>query len=376
MSFVPDDSQDQLVASVRRFVSDRLPNAAVRSLIATPDAFDSAAWQMLSTQLGVIGLAVPEEYGGGSFSWIEQALVFEEMGRGLVCLPYFSTVALAIPALLAAQDDAAAKEWLPAIVGGTTRATVAVTEPDGRWDLDGLTTTAQRDDGGFLLTGTKSFVIDGASADLLLVVARTVSGPSLFAVDPAASGVERMPMTTLDLTRKQAQITLEGAPGRLVGAEGGAGAVIDQARDVALVALAMEQVGGAQRCLDMSVEYAKVRVQFGRKIGSFQAIKHKCADMLVAVESARSTAYHAAWTAVHAPAELPVAAAMAKAVASEAFVFCAGENIQIHGGIGFTWEHDAHLYYRRAHSSAVMFGDAAYHRERLAQLLDFSAANA
>jgi alkylation response protein AidB-like acyl-CoA dehydrogenase len=371
VSFVPDEDQEQLVASVRRFVTERLPNTRVRLLMERPDAFDGPTWHTLCDQLGLVGLAVPEEYGGAGFSVIEQALVFEEMGRGLICLPYFSTVALAVPTLLAAGDEAAAGELLPSILSGKTRTTLAVTEADGRWDLDAVAVTAHRVEDGYALAGTKCFVIDGASADLLLVVARASSGLSLFAVDGLARGVERAPMTTLDLTRKQARVTFDEAPARLVGAEGDAAEVIERARDLTLVAMSMEQVGGAQKCLDMSVEYAKERVQFGRKIGSFQAIKHKCADMLVAVESARSTAYHAAWTAVHAPGELRVAAAMAKTMASEAFVFCAGENIQIHGGIGFTWEHDAHLYYRRAHSSAVMFGDADYHRERLAQLLEF-----
>ena len=371
MSFVPDEDQAQLVASVRRFIDNRLPPVAVRTLMDTPDGFDARIWQTLCEQLGLVGLAVPEEYGGSEFSIIEQALVFEEMGRGLFCLPYFSTVALAVPVLLATDDDAVAKELLPSIVTGKIRATLAVTEAGGRWDLDAVTATADPVEDGFLLSGSKSFVIDGASADVLVVLARTPIGLSLFAVDGRASGVQRTPMTTLDLTRRQAQVAFDRAPARLLGTDGSAAEVIGKARDTTLVAMSMEQVGGAQRCLDMSVEYAKVRVQFGRKIGSFQAIKHKCADMLVAVESARSTAYHAAWTAVHAPAELPVAAAMAKATASEAFVFCAGENIQVHGGIGFTWEHDAHLYYRRAHSSAVMFGDAAYHRERMATLLEF-----
>jgi alkylation response protein AidB-like acyl-CoA dehydrogenase len=371
MSFVPDEDQTQLVQSVRRFLADRSPIAEVRRLMATSDGYDDAVWQTLAEQLGLVGLAVPAAYGGGGATFVEQALVFEEMGRALLCAPYLSTVGLAVPALLACDDPAAANELLPGIADGTTCATLAVTEDDGRWEPDTVTTTATRAAGGYVLNGAKCFVLDGHTADLLLVLARSGNGLSLFAVGADAPGLTRTPLETLDQTRKQARIVFDATPGRLVGAEGAGGEVVARALDHAAVAVAMELVGSAQRCLDMSVDYAKVRVQFGRKIGSFQAIKHKCADMLVAVESARSAAYHAAWAAVHAPDELQVAAAMAKAMASEAATFCAAENIQVHGGIGFTWEHDAHLYYRRAHSSSVLLGDPAFHRERLAALLGF-----
>jgi alkylation response protein AidB-like acyl-CoA dehydrogenase len=240
-------------------------------------------------------------------------------------------------------------------------------EETGRWDLDSVGLSAARSDGGWVLDGVKMFVLDGHVADLILVAAKAPKGLSLFAVQSDAEGLTSTPLKTMDLTRKQARIELAGVPARLVGEEGAAGAGLAKTLDLAAVALAAEQVGGAQRVLDMSVEYAKTRIQFGRPIGSFQAIKHKCADMLLEVESAKSAAYYAGWAAADDSDELPVAASLAKSYCSEAYFHAAAENIQIHGGIGFTWEHDAHLYFKRAKSSELLFGDPAYHREILAQ---------
>ncbi len=210
-------------------------------------------------------------------------------------------------------------------------------------------------------------MLDGHTADLLIVAARTAAGVSLFAVEANANGVERTALSTMDQTRKQAKITFTDAPATLIGTDGAGWAVIETVLDLAAVALAAEQVGGAQKVLDMSVEYAKERIQFGRPIGSFQAIKHKCADMLLEVESAKSAAYYAGWCASEMNDELPSVASLAKAYCSEAYFHCAAENIQIHGGIGFTWEHPAHLYFKRAKSSELLFGDPSYHRELLAQ---------
>jgi alkylation response protein AidB-like acyl-CoA dehydrogenase len=211
------------------------------------------------------------------------------------------------------------------------------------------------------------FVIDGNNANLVLVAGRTDKGVSLFAVEGGAAGMTATPLATMDQTRKQARLEFTSTPARLVGEEGAAAPVLSRTLDLAAVALAAEQVGGAQRCLDMAVEYAKTRIQFGRPIGSFQAIKHKCADMLLEVESAKSAAYYAGWAAAEDSEELPVVASLAKSYCSEAYFHAAAENIQIHGGIGFTWEHDAHLYFKRAKSSELMLGDPSYHRELLAQ---------
>jgi alkylation response protein AidB-like acyl-CoA dehydrogenase len=289
------------------------------------------------------------------------------MGAALLGAPYFSTIALAANALLSSGDEAAKKDLLPGIASGETIATLALTEDSGRWDIDGITLAATRKGDEWKLDGHKMFVIDGNNADLVLAAGRTDKGVSLFAVEGNAAGMKAIPLATMDQTRKQARIEFASTPARLVGEEGAAAPVLSRTLDLAAVALAAEQVGGAQRCLDMSVEYAKTRIQFGRPIGSFQAIKHKCADMLLEVESAKSAAYYAGWAAAEDSEELPVVASLAKSYCSEAYFHAAAENIQIHGGIGFTWEHDAHLYFKRAKSSELMLGDPSYHRELLAQ---------
>ncbi|HEX3564667.1 MAG TPA: acyl-CoA dehydrogenase, partial [Acidimicrobiales bacterium] len=248
-----------------------------------------------------------------------------------------------------------------------TIGTLAFTEDSGRWDADGITLSAAPSGDGWALNGHKSFVIDGHVADLVLVVGRTPAGLSLFGVKGDADGLTKTPLATMDQTRKQARIEFADAPAWLIGSEGGAADGLTKTLDLAAVALAAEQVGGAQRCLDSAVDYAKTRIQFGRPIGSFQAIKHKCADMLLEVESSKSAAYYAGWAAAEDSDELPVVASLAKSYCSEAYFHAAAENIQIHGGIGFTWEHPAHLYFKRAKSSELLFGDPAYHRELLAQ---------
>ncbi|MGA8681138.1 MAG: acyl-CoA dehydrogenase family protein [Acidimicrobiales bacterium] len=367
MNFGSSEEQEELRKAVRRFLDDKSPSTEVRRLMETTEGYDPAVWSQMANQLGLQALTIPEEYGGAGFGYVELVVVLEEMGRSLLCAPYFSTVALAANALLASGDEAAKSEYLPGIASGQTIATLAFTEESGRWDVDGITMAATPSGGGWTLAGTKSYVIDGHTADLVLVAARTENGVSLFAVPGNAEGLTRTALSTMDQTRKQAKLTFANTPARLVGEEGGAGPVLSKTLDLAAVALAAEQVGGAQRVLDMSVEYAKHRIQFGRPIGSFQAIKHKCADMLLEVESAKSAAYYAGWAAAEDNDELPVTACLAKAYCSEAYFHAAAENIQIHGGIGFTWDHDAHLYFKRAKSSELILGDPSYHRELLAQ---------
>ena len=368
MNFAFSPEQEEFRQSLRRFLADKSPAAEVRRLMETDTGYDPQVWKQLADQLGLQGLAIPEEFGGAGATAVELGIAFEEMGRALLCAPFFSTVGLAAQALLAVGDDEAKREYLPRIADGSLLATVAVTEPDGRWELAAVRTSAAADSatpGAFRLDGTKMFVVDGHIAQLLLVVARTDGGLGLFAVDASDAGVVRTLLPTLDMTRKLARVELNGVPARLVSGPGDATAALSRALDLALVALTAEQVGGAQRCLDMAVDYAKIRMQFGRPIGSFQAIKHKCAEMLIEVESAKSAAYHAAGSTAD---ELGVAAAIAKAYCSEAYFQVAAETIQVHGGIGFTWEHDAHLYFRRAKSSQLFLGDENYHRERFAAL--------
>ena len=367
MNFAFSEEQEELRKIVKQFLDTKSPEAEVRRLMETEEGYDDAVWEQMACQMGLQGLIVPEEYGGSGYSYVELIVVLEEMGRRLLCAPYFSTVVLAANTLLHSGDDAAKTELLPGIASGETKATLAFTEENGRWDEEGITLAATAAGDGWTLSGTKMFVLDGHTADLVLVAARTAAGVSLFHVAGDADGLTRTPLATMDQTRKQAKLEFAGTPARLIGAEGGGWAVLERVLDLAAVALAAEQVGGAQMCLDMSVEYAKVRVQFGRPIGSFQAIKHKCADMLLEVESAKSAAYYAGWCASELNDELPSVASLAKAYCSDAYFHAAAENIQIHGGIGFTWEHPAHLYFKRAKSSELLFGDPTYHRELLAQ---------
>lgn len=369
MNFTFSEEQEELRRSIRRFLEEKSPMTEVRRLMETSEGYDPAVWNQMANQLGLQGIAIPEEYGGSGFSYVELLIIFEELGRALACVPYFSTVGMATPVLLSSDDEDAKKEYLPRIASGEAIATLALTEDSGRWDEAGVTLSASKDGQDYKLNGHKCFVIDGNTADIFLVVGRTDKGISLFGVEKNAPGMTITQLATMDMTRKQARIEFDSTPARLIGAEGQAWSVVSKALDLAAVALAAEQVGGAQVCLDSSVEYAKTRIQFGRPIGSFQAIKHKCADMLLQVESARSAAYYAAWSAAEDSDELPIVASLAKAYCSEAYFFCAAENIQIHGGIGFTWEHDAHLYFKRAKSSELMLGDPAYHRELLAQRL-------
>ncbi|HVM09600.1 MAG TPA: acyl-CoA dehydrogenase family protein [Acidimicrobiales bacterium] len=367
MNFAFSEEQEELRKSVRRFLESKSPETEVRRLMETTEGYDQAVWNQMGQELGLQGLAIPEEYGGSGYSYVELIIVLEEMGRALLAAPYFSTVALAANAILQSGDDAAKKELLPGIAAGDTIATLAITEDNGRWDLDGIQLQATGSGDSYTLDGHKMFVLDGHTANLIIVAARTGNGVSLFAVEGDAQGLTRTPLATMDQTRKQARLEFSGTPARLIGTDGGADQAITKTLDLAAVALAAEQVGGAQKCLEMSVEYAKVRVQFGRPIGSFQAIKHKCADMLLEVESAKSAAYYAGWAAADDSEELPTVACLAKAYCSEAYFHAAAENIQIHGGIGFTWEHPAHLYFKRAKSSELFLGDPAYHRELLAQ---------
>ncbi len=369
MEFAFTDEQEQLRAAVRRFLAERSPEAEVRRLMDTVEGYDPAVWARMAEQLELPGLIIPEAFGGGGFGFVELVVVLEEMGRALLCAPYLSAVQAAT-LLLSCDDAEARKDYLPGVAHGSTLATVALTEASGRWDEPGVTLPATPGGGtGWTLSGEKLYVLDGHIADLVLVAARAPAGVSVFAVERGATGFTAEPMDTLDRTRKQARLTFAATPARPVGAEGAGWPALARMLDLAAVALAAEQVGGAQRVLDMAVEYAGVRSQFGRPIGSFQAIKHKCADLLLEVESARSAAYHAGWAAAGDPAELPAAASLAKAYCSEAYAHAAAENIQIHGGIGFTWEHPAHLYYKRAKSAELLFGDPDHHRERLARHL-------
>ena len=376
MNFLFTDEQLELRASVRAFLADKSAEPAVRELMATDAGYDPAVWRQMGDQLGLQGMAIPEEYGGSGFGYLELGIVFEEMGRALLCAPYLSSVALATEVLLRCADEAARKDWLPGLADGRTIGALAVLEQAGRWDEAAVRARASHGPAGWVLDGSKRHVLDGHVADLIVVAARTPACTGLFAVDGTAPGLTRTPAGTLDQTRKQARLDFAGTPARLIGDQADGWRVVRQVLATAGVLLAAEQAGGAARAAEMAAGYAGVRVQSGRPIGSFQAVKHLCADMLTEVEAARSAAYYGLWALASASADLPLAASLAKVYCSQAYCRVAGDNIQVHGGIGFTWEHPAHLYFKRAKSGEAMFGTPAYHRDLLAARLGLTTAEA
>lgn len=365
MGFGFTDEQNELRRVVRSFFESKADEAQVRRHMESPVGYDPLLWAQMSDELGLVGLAIPEEFGGQGFTFVELGVIAEELGRALVPSPYFASAVLASSALLGSGDDEAQRRYLPGIASGATIASLAVTEESGRWEAGAIQARARHESGGWVLDGAKTYVLDGCSADVLLVAAHTDSGLSLFVVDSLDS-VARRALSALDPTRKQARIEFSATPASLVGREGGAEAVLRSTLALGCAALAAEQVGGAQRCLEMAVAYAKARRQFGKPIGSFQAIRHKCADVFLDIECARGAAYYAVRAAAQRSSELQAVASLAKACSSEAYARAAAANIQIHGGIGFTWEHPAHLYFKRAQSSGHLLGDASFHRRRLA----------
>ncbi|TRW87996.1 acyl-CoA dehydrogenase [Mycolicibacterium sp. 018/SC-01/001] len=353
--FVFTEEQQQLRAAVRKFCADHVDERAIRAVMESDPPYDRAVWARLGTELGVLGLAVPESAGGAGGTLVDQAVAVEELGAALAPGPLFGTVYLAIPALVAAS---APGDLLDALADGTKTAAFAI----------GDVTAAPTGD-EWSLTGTVERVVDAGAADVLLVAADGPEGTGLFAVDTDSAAVQRVPLTTLDPTRPQATVTLSEAPARLIAGPDESDRVIEHALQVGSALLAVEQVGATQHLLDLSIDYAKNRLQFGRPIGSFQAIKHKLADGLVAVEHARSTAYHAIWALAHGTDDPTLAVSIAQAVCSAALTRVANDTIQVHGGIGFTWEHQAHLYYKRAWTNAALLGSAEEHRARVAELV-------
>jgi alkylation response protein AidB-like acyl-CoA dehydrogenase len=362
---------------VRRFVEERWPIGSVRRLADTPSGFERAVWKQMSQELGLPGLALPEACGGQGFSFLELGIALEELGRQLAGGPFLASAVLAAHAIRNAATPAEQAELLPAIAAGDAVGALAVLEPHGGLGPDAVTTECRNRAGGWRVSGHKALVIDGQNADLLVVAARAPGsvgeeGVSLFALRADAPGVEVRSVEGLDLSRKLAEVALRDAPARPLGAPGAAWPALARTLDLAAIALAAEAVGAAARCLEMAVAYARGRVQFARPIGSFQAIQHKAAEVMLELESARSAAYWSWWVASQDgvdPGELAEAASLAKSVCDDALARAAAENVQIHGGIGFSWEFDCHLYYRRAKASELLFGDPLHHRARLAERL-------
>jgi alkylation response protein AidB-like acyl-CoA dehydrogenase len=367
MDFAFSDEQEELGRTVRAFLTHTSPETETRRLMETPEGFDRALWRRMGSELGLQGLAVPEEYGGAGCGPVEVGVVMEEMGRALLCAPFLSSAVLATTTLLRCADEDARKRLLPGLASGELVGTLALTEDSARWDAAGVRFTARESNGSWLLNGHKMFVLDGATADVVLTVARTGDGIGVFCVDGDATGLTRAPLPTMDPTRRQARLDYQDVPATRLRTHGDGWDLVSQVLDRAAVALAAEQVGVASRALDMAVEYAKVRHQFGRPIGSFQAVKHLLADVLLEVESARAAAHYALLASENEDPELPAVASLAKAFCSDTCVQATEENIQVHGGIGFTWEHPAHLCLKRAKTSQLLFGDPAYHRELLAR---------
>ena len=375
MDFAFSEEQEMLRRATRDFLAKECGSKVVRKLMDAPDAHDPALWKKMAG-LGWTALGIPEQFGGAG-TFLDLIVVLEECGRALLPGPFFATMGLAVPALIEAGTDAQRKEVLSAIAEGKARATLAFTEPSGRWDAGGVTLAAKPAGGGWRLDGVKLFVPDAAGADYMVVAARTrgegEEGISLFLVKGQPKGMSVSQLQTLDMTRRWSEVRFDGVElgaDALMGAPHQGWEPLKRSLEWATAGLCAEMIGGAQKVLEDSTEYAKTRHQFGKPIGIYQAVSHKLADMLVLSESSRSATYYAAWAVEADAPDRSLASSMAKAYVSDAYRKVAGDGIQVHGGIGFTWEHDMHLYFKRAKASEVTLGDATYHRELVAQALD------
>ena len=371
------EEQELLRDTARKFLDSECSTQFVRRMMATEHAVTDAFWHQLAEN-GWLGITYPEAEGGSGLGLVDLVVLMEEIGRAVMPGPYPATVLLGGAAIAAVGSPEQRREWLPRIAGGEVKATLAVTEPNARWDAAGITATAREARGGFTLTGAKMFVPDAHLADVLVVAARSRDGStmedgvSLFLVPKDAAGLTIRRLPSVDETRKLCEVTLDNVavPGSaLLGELHQGWAPLQRVIDRAAVALSAEMCGAAQRVLDMTVDYAKLRVAFGKPIGIYQGVKHKCADMLVEIENAKSLTYYAAWAVDEGEADAPLAVSMAKAAASDAGRKVCAAGIQLHGGIGMTWEHDLQLYLKRAKADEVMFGDATWHRERIARLM-------
>ncbi len=372
MKFSFSDEQEQFREFVRKFMETNSPTSEVRRIMDTEDGYDKDVWQSLSESLGLPGLHIPEQYGGQGFGPVELCIALEEMGRSLFCAPYFGSSVLATTAIIYAGSDSEKDSLLPDLATGEQLAAFACAEPGGHWESSGISMVATDSGGKFHLNGRKSFVVDGLIADLIIVVARLPDtsgdeGITFFTVKPDAAGLDKQRLDTIDATRKLSVIDFKNVEAELLGESGNSGEALKKILDLSYIALTSEMVGGAQKLFENALDYTKMRVQFGRTIGSFQSIKHKCADLLIDVEMAKSAAYYAAEAAADDSDDLSAIASLAKACASDTYTNVAANTIQLHGGIGFTWENDTHLYFKRAKSSEVFLGGPEMHRERLIQ---------
>jgi alkylation response protein AidB-like acyl-CoA dehydrogenase len=365
MNFDFSDDQKQLRDQARRFLAEKCPPKAVREVLDGRAPYDKALWKGLA-EMGFLGVAIPEEFGGAGAGHLELCVIAEEMGRVLAPVPFSSTVYLAAEALLLAGSDAQKQKWLPLIASGEAIGTLALFEGKGNPSPDAIKLTASNG----VLSGTKKPVPDGAIADFAIVAARTASTGretdiALYIVDLKGEGVEAKALANVDPSRQQAEIVFKNAKAELLGAANEGWSILTRVLDRAAVLIAFEQVGGSDRALEMGRDYALDRIAFGRQIGSFQAVKHMLADMYVSATLARSNCYYGAWALSTNASELPEAAASARISATQAFQHCSKNNIQVHGGMGFTWEFDCHLYYRRSNALALGLGSLSYWEDQL-----------
>ncbi|MDH6679681.1 alkylation response protein AidB-like acyl-CoA dehydrogenase [Rhodococcus sp. LBL1] len=350
------EEQIELRKTVAQLLSKRADAAALRKTLESGEAFDRGLWDVLCQQVGVAALAIPEEFGGFGATLVEQHLVLEELGASLTPSPMFGSAVLAAQAILATGNDEACERLLPGIAEGSSIAALCWVGPEGHWRSSEVACTAAGSDAdGYTVSGTAHYVLDGAHADVLIVAASVDGAIALFEVDPSADGVARRQLPTMDLTRPMSLVEFTSAPAVRLTADD-ATAALERVRQIAIVALSAEQVGAAARCLQMTVDYSKDRVQFGRAIGSFQALKHRMADLYFLVETARSASYAAVYSLSEGLPSAAADAAVAKAYCSEALLAITGDSIQLHGGIAITWEHDAHRFFKRAHGSSQLFG--------------------
>ena len=375
MNFAFSDEQEEFRSVLRRFFEEKAPPAEVRRMLAAPAGFDPALWKQMAAELGLQGVHLSESLGGQGFGYLELGIVLEEMGRALVPSPFFASSVLAAEAIRCVATSEEQAVLLPGIASGQEIATLAFVEAGSGWDPAAVSLEARPEAGGYVLAGEKQVVLAADAATLLLVAARlpgtrgSETGLVLAALEANAPGVRSVPEETIDLARRVGRIELDGARAKPLGAPGGAGVGLEKALARARVALSAEMLGGATRALEMGVAYAKQRVQFGRPIGSFQALKHMAADVLLELELSRSAGYWAWWVADRDGPELGEAAALAKAACAEAYLLAAGTNLQLHGGIGFTFDADPQLHYRRARADAALLGEPAEQRAALAREL-------
>lgn len=362
------DEQKMLAQTVRRFVEKELPSARVRQIMATESAFDERLWQKMAEQ-GWMSVTVPVESGGLAESWLTVAVLFEELGRGMVPGPFLATVGLAVPLLARAGSHEQKARWLPAIAEGACRASVAYLEPVASYELDSISTTASEMSGKYTLNGTKMFVLDAGVSEMIIVAAREQGKLGLFLVEKGARGLVVETLEGMDLSRRLTRVTLSDTPAEKLGAGTEPRQMLEEALSCACFALSAEGVGGMQWVLDTAVAYARSREQYGRVIGGFQGVAHPLVDRTLDLTSARSALYHAAYALDHRPDEVAEAVSMAKALISDSYRQAGYTGVQTLGGIGFTWEHDMQLYFRRASGSWGLFGDPNWHRERLLQSL-------